>query len=345
MSKKNILLLVLSVIIWLAIFLFIDPQKYIATLSSFNKFFLGIILLSLLFDLFLRISRWWILLLSQEQKLPFKALVYPMFSAILINLLLPGRVGDLIRLQALKDPYDVSYSAGLSVIVVEQVINLLGLVLVVSFSFGLIIIQGIQLNSTIITYLIPVAFLISIIVVFGISLIFIVDVKKFFFLFRIFPTKIQIRISRLLTTFDFGLKTIKKQKRIFWIALAFSVTIWTLEGIDIWLISLSLINKNFEFAIALCASAIGNLNFLFPILPGAIGLYEGFVSVILTLSPYYQNSKSVSVAFTDRVIKTALLGILGSYSLSKLGSDTLALIRRKDSNEQIIEEAEKEISS
>ena len=268
-----------------------------------------------------------------------------MFSAILINLLLPGRVGDLIRLHSLKDPYEVSYSAGLSVIVVEQVINLLGLVLVVSFSFGLIIIKGIQLNSSIINYLIPIAFLISIIIVFGISLIFIVDVKKFFFLFRFFPIKIQIRINRLLNTFDFGLKTIKKRKSIFWIALAFSITIWTLEGIDLWLISLSLINKNFEFVIALCASAIGNLNFLFPILPGAIGQYEGFVSIILTSSPYYQNSKSVSVAFTDRVIKTALLGILGSYSISKLGTDTLDLIRRKDSSVLIIEEAEKEIAS
>ena len=337
--------MIIAGIIWISIFLFINPQQYINTLLSFNLVFLGIILLSLLFDLFLRISRWWILLQSQEHQLPFKALVYPMFGAILIILLMPGRFGDLIRLHALKDPYDVSYSAGLSVIVVEQVINLLGLVLVVSFSFGLIIFEGIKLNSTIINYLVPIAFVISLITVLGISLIFIIDVKKFFFLFRLFPAKIQIRVSRLLNTFDFCLKTIKKRKNIFWIALDFSFTIWTLEGIDLWLITLSIINSNFEFAIALCASAIGNLNFLFPILPGAIGQYEGFVSVILLLSPYYQNHNSVSVAFTDRVIKTFLLGILGSYSISKLGSDTIDLIRKKDSDIEILEEAKKEFSN
>lgn len=105
-----------------------------------------------------------------------------------------------------------------------------------------------------------------------------------------------------------------------------------------------MINPHFEFQVALFASALGNLNFLFPILPGAALQYDLFLAFILSLSHYYDGSFAISVALTDRLIKTALLAVLGVFSLTKLGSNTLTVIRKKTDDVQKIEEAKDEFA-
>ena len=108
---------------------------------------------------------------------------------------------------------------------------------------------------------------------------------------------------------------------------------------------MSLWNKpEFEFQVALFASALGNLNFLFPILPGAALQYDAFLAIILSLSSYYPGSGAFSVAFTDRAIKTITLGILGSISLLKLGGDTMNVLRRRTDDAQKIEKAKEQFA-
>ena len=66
-----------------------------------------------------------------------KVLVFTSLAAFFYILLLPGWIGDIIILSVLKDKYDITYSVGFSVILVEQVINLMGLVILASLSLGL----------------------------------------------------------------------------------------------------------------------------------------------------------------------------------------------------------------
>lgn len=344
MNKKDISITAISIIVILGLFIFINPEEYIQKLKSFDLIYLFLIIILFCSDLLLRVIRWWLILFSQEHHLPFTALVYPSFASNFLNLILPGRAGELVRLYALRDKYDVKYSVGLSVIIVEQVINMMALIVVASFGLGLILFTGIQLNNNLINTLIPYAFLGSLAMIIGVSLLFIVDPNTFLPIFFFLPEKIHSKVVRLVHTFKFGLETIKKKFYIFWGALFCSVTIWFIEGVIIWFITINLLTKNFEFQVALFASALANLNFLFPILPGAALQYEIFLAIILSLSTAYTGSGAVSVGVTDRIIKTVTLAILGIFSLTKLGSDTLSVIQRKTDVAEKIEEARDEFA-
>jgi uncharacterized protein (TIRG00374 family) len=285
------------------------------------------------------------LLHSQEHLLPFKALIYPTFASSLVNVFAPGRAGELIRLYSLRDKYKVRYSVGLSVIVVEQVINMMSLIMVSSFALGLILFTNTHLKIEILNNLLPYAFIGSLIMIVGIFLLFIVDPNRFIPLFSFLPGKIHSKITRLIHTFAFGLKTIKGKFYIFWVALGSSLVIWLIEGIMIWYITMDFINPNFEFPVALFASTLGNINFLFPILPGAAGQYEAFLAFVLTLSQFHLGFDATQVAITDRLIKTAILAVLGFYSLTKLGSDTITVLKKKPEDDiKEIEEAKLEFA-
>ena len=103
----------------------------------------------------------------------------------------------------------------------------------------------------------------------------------------------------------------------------------------LWLFTLPLINPNFQQQIALFASVMGNLTFIFPILPGSIGTYEVVVGVILSLSPF-TNTNAILVAGVDRAIKTATLFVLGGMATVMLHA---AHLKRKE----IMLEAKKKI--
>ena len=345
MKLKDAVIIAVTILVILGLFIYINPESYIPQILSFNKFYLSIIVILFLIDLSLRVIRWWFMLLSQEHHLPFKALVYPSLASSFLNLVLPGRAGELVRLYALRDEYDVRYSVGLSVIIVEQVINMMGLIIVASLSLGLIMFTGIKLENTFLNTLIPYAFLGSLVMIIAVILLFIIDPNNFIPLFFFLPEKIKSKVIRLVHTFRFGLETIKKKFYIFWVALFSSITIWFIEGVIIWIITMSLWNRpEFEFQVALFASALGNLNFLFPILPGAALQYDAFLAIILSLSSYYPGSGAFSVAFTDRAIKTITLGILGSISLLKLGGDTMNVLRRRTDDAQKIEKAKEQFA-
>lgn len=345
MKTRDILIVIVSILVFLSIFLFIDPQTYINNLRNFNPIYLLIIIALFFVDLNLRVLRWWVLFKSQEHQVPITGLVYPSYAGSFVNLLLPGRAGDLIRLYALRDKYDVKYSVGLSVIVVEQVINVMGLIIVASSALALILVTGISFDSNTLNTLIPLGFIGTLLMIVALAILFVVDPNRFIPLFFFLPEKIHSKVVRLIHTFSFGLQTIKKKFYIFWVALGCSASIWFMEGIIIWLITLNLY-PNFEFPIALFASAIGNINFFFPILPGAIGQYEAVLAIILALSPVYNPAigGAVSVALSDRIVKSLILAVLGSFSLAKLGSDTITLIQNKTDSAEKIEKAKEEFA-
>lgn len=109
------------------------------------------------------------------------------------------------------------------------------------------------------------------------------------------------------------------------------------------LLTRSFIDPRFEFSIALFASTIGNLNFLFPLLPGAVGFYETFLAVLLSLSPYYKGY-ATTVPVTDRIIKTSMLAVLGLISLAKLGSNIFDVLSKKTDDTEKIEKAKEEFA-
>jgi len=320
--------------------LFITPERLLNL--NIRPEIVIILILIFIIDLGSRTIRWWILLLAQNQiKVPFSVLIMPLLSSSLLNIILPARAGEIVRLYSLKRSNDVPYAVGLSVIVVEQVLNLMSLVLVMLLALGGILLSGVQLNYNIANQLLPIGLLGLLATLFGMLLLLIVDPVKFIPLLRYFPTFIDKKGKRLLENLSIGLKTLRKNPLLLVTTLLLSMAVWILEGLMIVILAFNIIFPFSDFNVALLASNIANLTFMFPILPGAVGEYEAILAIMLTISPTWDPSQggATAVGFIDRIIKTGVLFIIGGYSTIALGVQDI--FKSKESDLQQIQDAKR----
>ncbi|MHA1991039.1 MAG: lysylphosphatidylglycerol synthase transmembrane domain-containing protein [Candidatus Hodarchaeales archaeon] len=335
MNLRSYLTIFATFFVLFIFILFITPDKIFTALLDIPMEFFLIAVLLFTFDIFLRAVRWNILLDIQGIKnISLKSLLAPMFSSSLINLVTPARAGDAVRLYALKKNNNIRYSVGLSVILVEQIITLFTLLIVGLGALLLIIAAGISATSNgsfltelqkILVDLLPIITFVYIIGTIAVIVLIFIDARKFIRIMNFFPVpeKIALKGEDFLNTFGEGAKGLRQNPIHLFFAIAVSSSIWIIEGIMIWLFSIALIHKSFEFEIALIASVMGNITFILPLLPGAVGTYEALVSSFIILSEFYQNQDALIIALVDRGVKTATLLVLGGYASMVLQTQRL----------------------
>lgn len=321
----------ITVFVLILLIIFIDPEKLI---TGFIKLgIIGILILVVLYllDLMVRVYRWKLLLQVQGVDLPFKSLIMPVVLALAINLYFPARSGETIRLLALKRNHKVNYSDTLSSIVIEQVLSIIGLLFVVTGSLFIIgnSLQSVE-DSMIIQQLVLLLFLFSAAGLIGIWFVIIKPtiIER---ILDIFPPFLERRLKSMYRSFQAGINDLKSSYSTLSLGIITSASIWIIEGIMLFVIAVGIFSSygigDIPWLIA--ASCAGNITFILPILPGAIGQYEFVVSIILVSAPGYSGEGAATISFIDRIIKSAILFILGGYATRSIdGSEILRL--RKD---------------
>ncbi|UCG03739.1 MAG: flippase-like domain-containing protein [Candidatus Heimdallarchaeota archaeon] len=343
----SILIYITTIAVLIGIVLFIGLQRFIQYFTELD--FLGIfslfLLLLLLYvaDMLIRIYRWQILLAVQGIKLPIKALTLPVVSALTINLFTIARAGETIRMYALKRNYETKYSDTLSSIVIEQVLSIVGLLFVITGSLLLIGSSLLQIeNSEIILQLVVIIFLISVI---GLIILSVMMLKPEVFekFLRLFPLFIEKRLISAYQAFQTGIKGLREKPFHLALGITTSASIWIIEGIMIYVIAITVfpILTPIDFPWVIAASCAGNITFIIPILPGAIGQYEFVLALVLVNSPNYPDQDAVLIAVLDRLAKSIMLGVFGGYATLRLGGKEVIRLRKdiisdsKKTNESI----------
>ena len=330
-KKSSLVIYLITLAIIIIIVLFVEPENLI---QSFLKLeFLGIlILLSLyLIDLLIRSYRWKLLLIAQGVKVPFRSLFLPVSSALAINLFTIARAGEAVRVFSLKRSHNTKYSDSLSSIVIEQVLSIIGLLIVVTGSLFLIGYSfQVSEGSQEIQLLLIILFLISggLTLLIGVILVNPNPVYRFL---SYLPTFFQEKLTSVFTAFIRGLTDLRTYPSLLLQGIFTSVLVWVIEGLMLYVIALSVF-PSFglsELPLVIAASCAGNITFIVPILPGAMGEYEIVIAFILSNSPLYEGFGATSVGFLDRIIKSAILGVIGGYATVKLGGTELLRYRTK----------------
>lgn len=344
----SILIYTITIAVLILIIIFIQPQRiieYFADLGIFGIFILSFFLLFLyVVDILIRIYRWQILLLVQGVKLPFKSLALPVASALTINLFTIARAGETIRMYALKRNYDTKYSDTLSSIVIEQVLSIVGLLLVITGSLFFI---GSSLihdeNSEIILQLVVIIFLCSVLCLLILNLMMLRP-KIFENIIHLFPSFIEKRLISAYQAFQTGLKGLREKPVHLSLGVITSASIWVIEGIMIYVIAITVfpILTLTDFPWVIAASCAGNITFIIPVLPGAIGEYEIVMALILANSPNYPGRDATLIAIIDRLAKSIMLTLFGGYATLRLGGREIIRLRKdlftdaKNSNEEVL---------
>lgn len=326
------LIYTVTITVLLGIILFIQPRRLIEYLLDLG--FWGVLLLFLVLlllyvaDLLIRIYRWQILLIVQGVKLPLKSLALPVVSALAINLFTPARAGETVRMYALKRNHETKYSDTLSSIVIEQVLSIIGLLFVITVSLFFVGSSLLQ-NSEIIQQLVVIIFLCSL---FGLVVLFLMMLKPEIIerLIQIFPLFIEKRLNSAYQAFQTGIKGLHSKPLHLFLGIITSASIWIIEGIMIYMIAITVfpILNLIDFPWVIAASCAGNITFIIPILPGAMGEYELVLALVLMNSPNYPGQDATLIAFIDRLAKSVMLGCFGGYATLKLGGREIIRLRK-----------------
>jgi glycosyltransferase AglD len=204
------------------------------------------------------------------------------FVSQTVNLIVPARLGDFVRVFILKHEYNTTYSEGVSSLVVERVFDIFTVALLGAVSVLFV------LNAPSWFYTIIVLPLVA-----GVA----------FFVFLIFIGKFSTQnkfIGIILTMLHEIRKASLSIKSILLLGGS-SILIWLLDILVCFAVVL-MFEQKIEFAVIVLAIVIGNLVKAVPLTPGGIGTYEFALAATFTLAGV-NPAVATLIAVIDHLIK------------------------------------------
>ncbi|HWQ65145.1 MAG TPA: lysylphosphatidylglycerol synthase transmembrane domain-containing protein [Methanospirillum sp.] len=229
-----------------------------------------------------------------------------------VNLLVPARLGDLIRIILVKHEYDATVSQGLSSIVVERV-------------FDIITVAFLGLISVLFVLNVPE---------WALSLIVIpLVLGALFFGVLLFMGRFSSEnkyLGYLLTMLN-EVKEASLTPSTAIILFFSSVGIWIMDTIICVSVS-AMFNQEIPLAVILLAIVAGNLIKAVPVTPGGLGTYEASLAIIFELSGVAPATATL-IAVIDHLIKNLITVIGGVASIFYFGNwvvpEMMASIKRR----------------
>jgi uncharacterized protein (TIRG00374 family) len=231
------------------------------------------------------------------------------------NLIVPARLGDLVRVFILKQQYGGGVSEGISSIVVERV-------------FDIVMVALLGAVSLLFVFNVPDEF-------FWLIILTLVLGAGFFIFLSIsdrFVSKNRY-IGILLAMLDQIRQVSLSVKSIFALSTS-SIVIWLLD-VFVCLLVAMMFGVSIPFAVVTLAIVVGNLVKAIPLTPGGVGTYELAVAAILTASGV-EPAVATLIAVIDHLIKNLVTlagGVIAIYFFGDLGLDAIKSAFRKEIKE------------
>jgi uncharacterized protein (TIRG00374 family) len=259
------------------------------------------------------ISAWWLRGLRYRSIL--KSLGYHVsvtfstaciFVSQTVNLVVPARLGDFVRVFILKHEYATTYSEGISSLVVERVFDIVTVALLGAVSVFFV------LNA-------PAWFYTIIILPLAAGLVF--------FAFLIFSKDFtsENRYITLILNMLHEIRRASLSLRSVVVLGCSSVVIWLLDVL-VCLAVVMMFRQDIPFAIIILAIVVGNLVKAVPLTPGGLLTYEAALTATFTLTGVPLDV-AFMIAVIDHLIKNLVTLAGGIVSVYYLGDWVMPTIR------------------
>jgi uncharacterized membrane protein YbhN (UPF0104 family) len=217
------------------------------------------------------------------------------FVSQTVNLIVPARLGDFVRVFILKHEYNTTYSEGVSSLVVERVFDIFTVALLGAVSVLFV------LNAPSWFYTIIVLPLVA-----GVA----------FFIFLIFIGKFSTenKYIAIILTMLHEIRKVSHSTRSILLLGSSSIIIWLLDVL-VCLAVVMMFQQQIPFAVIVLAIVIGNLVKAVPLTPGGIGTYEFALAATFLLAGV-SPAIATLIAVIDHLIKNLVTltgGIISIY--------------------------------
>ncbi len=236
------------------------------------------------------------------------------------NLIVPARLGDLVRMVILKHEHETTYSRGLSSLVVERV-----------FDVTMVAVLGVIALPALIN--VPDWFITII--------AFPLVGGALFAGFLLYSGKISSHnryLAMILGLFD-EIRQASLHPRAFLMLGVSSIIIWLFDVAVCYVVAL-MFQVTIPFMVVVLAIVVGNLVKAVPVTPGGVGTYELSLALTFELAGVAPVSATL-IAVTDHLIKNlvtlaggvAAIYLFGDWSLHLIEGVLTRTITREDLNE------------
>ena len=259
--------------------------------------------------------------LGTHIKLPFStASIYVSQTA---NIIVPARLGDLVRMFILKHEKKTTYTSGFTSLVAERVYDIIVIALLGLISLPFLF-RLIPPQYSWFTWLIC-----GVLIAGALGIIFLLLIRK-----AHAKNKIVAKVLEIFAQF----REVSSSPKTFCVLVLTSAAAWMLDIIICWITAL-MFGCTVAFPIIILAVVIGNLVKAIPITPGGIGTYELAVAVVLGIGGVPAASATL-IAVIDHLIKNLVTVAGGIISLIVFGDWSVSLMKRlfKEGKKSIKEE-------
>jgi glycosyltransferase AglD len=229
------------------------------------------------------------------------------FISQTVNLIVPARLGDFVRVFILKHEFKTSYSEGISSIVVERVFDIFTVALLGAVSLFFV------LNA-------PAWFTTMIVVPLAVGLLF------FAFLLFIGKFSSENKFIVIILNMLHEIKRASLSIRSIMVLGTSSIVIWLLDILVCYAV-VSMFEQQIPFAIIVLAVVIGNLVKAVPLTPGGMGTYEAALWFTFGLAGGVSTTSAILIAVIDHLIKNLVTLAGGIASIYYFGDWVIPSIK------------------
>ena len=304
LNKKIFLSLIISIIIYATFLILSDFNKLTDKINDFKIEYLPLILILVPLGWLALYARWVFILKNLNYSLPHKQNFKIFLSGFALSVT-PGKIGELLKCQLLKNSFDIPKKITAPVILVERLYNAIGIVIISIFGIWLIDFSGIVILIT--ACILVVAFLL-------------LRIKRLFTSLIEITSKIKF-LSKFSNSFSdsYDVISISIKPKIFIISSLFSALYWILESIAVYFILESFGINFFEFYQVITTYATSIILGVASLIPGGIGVSEGTLIGLLSLQGLTISS-AVSLTIFIRIFTLWYSVLVGFFALKLSGA-------------------------
>tara|TARA_B100001540_G_scaffold284739_1_gene277312 strand:- start:4547 stop:5500 length:954 start_codon:yes stop_codon:yes gene_type:complete len=304
LNQKILIIIISSIIIYATFLILSDFSKLADKILDFKIEFLPVILPLVSVGWLALYFRWTLLLKNSGYVLPHKKNFQIFLSGFSLSIT-PGKVGELIKCQLLKENFDTPRKITAPIILVERLYNAVGIIIISIFGVLYLDFSGIVI-------LITTCILITIFLTLRSKQIFLKIINK--------TSKIKF-LSKYSNSFSDSYDVINHsiKPKIFVTCSALSATYWILESIAVYFILQSFGIDLFEISDVILTYTTSIILGVASFIPGGIGVSESTLIGLLTINGLVFSS-AVSLTIFIRIFTLWYSVLVGFIALKFTGA-------------------------
>jgi uncharacterized protein (TIRG00374 family) len=324
-NKKNIIRigvsLVFGILLLVALIWWTGIEEIGAVIGSASPLWLAASAAVIPPAYFLRAIRWKLLLTPVKKKVRVSNTFWSTALGSMVNIIIPIRLGEFVRAYTLGEKEGIGFAPGLSSIVVERTLDMIGLLSIGLVTMLLVSAQA-DISSLAVNIFIAVAMFIA-----AVLAVIIAGIKKEDLIIRIltrstskipFVKKYTTRITDFASSLIKGLKGLSQNPKMFIANMSITWILWLIYTSAAYFTFIAF-NQPISFAASILGGTLMSLSHILPATPGYVGSYEFFWAIIFLALSVTEEPTLVAMGVTSHLVGLLPVIILGCISVVWLG--------------------------